>query len=333
VSKSVDGKLTKYLVDKNTDYARVIEEYNSSEVIVEYVYGDDLISQKRGNKTSYYHYDGVGSVRALTDSDSVVTDLYTYDAFGNITERIGQTPNDYLFTGEQYDPNIGFYYLRARYMDPERGRFLSMDTWPVKMYDPNTLHRYLYCRSNPVDYIDPSGHFFVSMLMSSVSIWSILGGILFSYGAFTICTLVIMENFLKPGFEARNRSMEFMFYGFEYNIQGLDEMYAYGCMLIQIGCGLIEFSYYATQLAQAALDICTSSVTVICSSVAVWATTRDVDAMPINLISKGDDLKGSAQRLIDLYNQNKSLGSIHKSDIKAFFDALEEEIYKAKGKN
>ena len=45
-------------------------------------------------------HDGFGSVRALTDATGAVTDTYTYDAFGNLLDKSGSTPNDSLFTGE-----------------------------------------------------------------------------------------------------------------------------------------------------------------------------------------------------------------------------------------
>ena len=31
------------------------------------------------------------------------------------------------YRGEQYDPDLGLYYLRARYYNPAMGRFLSVD--------------------------------------------------------------------------------------------------------------------------------------------------------------------------------------------------------------
>jgi YD repeat-containing protein len=37
-----------------------------------------------------------------------------YDVFGNLIQRTGTTPNLYLYAGEQYDPDIGYIYLRAR---------------------------------------------------------------------------------------------------------------------------------------------------------------------------------------------------------------------------
>ncbi|MEJ2628690.1 MAG: RHS repeat-associated core domain-containing protein, partial [bacterium] len=119
--------------------------------------GYDLISQKRGSLTSYYHYDGQLSTRQLSDASQNVTDAYTYDAFGLLLNRSGSTENNYLYTGEQYDPNCGFYYLRARYYNASVGRFLTMDTWKGSMFEPYSLHKYLYCYNEPVNNIDPSG--------------------------------------------------------------------------------------------------------------------------------------------------------------------------------
>jgi RHS repeat-associated protein len=90
------------------------------------------------------------STRQLTDATQQITDTYTYDAFGLLLDRSGATENNYLYTGEQYDPNVGFYYLRARYYNASIGRFLTMDYFPGLMFEPLSLHRYLYAGSNPV---------------------------------------------------------------------------------------------------------------------------------------------------------------------------------------
>jgi hypothetical protein len=47
----------------------------------------------------------------------VVTDTYDYDAFGNLIHSTGTTPNNYLFAGEQFDPDLNLYYNRARYLN------------------------------------------------------------------------------------------------------------------------------------------------------------------------------------------------------------------------
>ena len=165
VRKTLDGNVViNYLVDTNRDYAHVVEERDQDgNLLVRYVYGHDLISQTRpsagsGSVTSYYHYDGLGSTRELSSSAGIVTDEYTYDAFGNLLDKTGVTVNTHLYTGEFFDSHLGFYYLRARYMNPQVGRFVTMDSFAGVIRDPYSLHKYLYANANPLRYIDPSGY-------------------------------------------------------------------------------------------------------------------------------------------------------------------------------
>jgi RHS repeat-associated protein len=157
VSKTINGVTTEYLVDGNRDYAQVLEERVNDVLGASYVYGRDLISQERGVADSFYLVDGLGSTRGLTNASGGVTDVYSYDAFGNLIGRTGSTVNSYLYAGEQYDSNLGGYYLRQRYYDRYRGRFTAQDPFEGWMSDPMSLHNYLYAHANPVNAIDPSG--------------------------------------------------------------------------------------------------------------------------------------------------------------------------------
>ena len=89
----------------------------------------------------------------------MLTDTYTYDAYGTLLNHTGETDNDYLYTGEQYNFTTKLYYLRARYMSPETGIFISMDTYFGTLDNPVSLHKYLYANANPVMYTDPTGYF------------------------------------------------------------------------------------------------------------------------------------------------------------------------------
>jgi RHS repeat-associated protein len=158
---TANDSTTLYLVDDRnpTGYAQVIEERNGAgATTVTYTYGLDLVSQRRGTKVDYYGYDGLGSVRYLTDEAGAVTDTYTYDAFGIQIASTGTTPNVNRYTGEQWDENLSLYYLRARYYQPQLGRFWTMDSYEGSQSDPLSLHKYLYCQANPVMMVDPSGH-------------------------------------------------------------------------------------------------------------------------------------------------------------------------------
>ncbi len=175
-AETVAGVTTEYLVDtlNPTGYAQVLEEIINGQVVHRYTYGLDLISQTRKSgvnwETHFYGYDGHGSVRFLTDVSGNITDRYDYDAFGNLISTTGSTQNKYLYSGEQLDVNIGFYYLRSRYLSPMIGRFMSMDSFAGNIHDPVSLHKYLYANANPINMIDPTGTQSLSEVMIAIDI-------------------------------------------------------------------------------------------------------------------------------------------------------------------
>ncbi len=189
VTKRVAGVTTRYLVDTNnlTGYAQVADEIVGTSVQRTYAYGHDLISENQlvgGNwSVSYYGYDGHGSVRYLTGNAGTITDTYTYDAFGGLLAATGTTPNEYLYAGERFDAETGFYYLRARQMNPSTGRFWEMDDYEGHKNDPRSLHKYLYTYDDPVNQADPSGRN-ISIAGQMVTI-----GVLVTLAALSVATV------------------------------------------------------------------------------------------------------------------------------------------------
>jgi RHS repeat-associated protein len=120
-----------------------------------------LVEVAESNAVYYYHFDGLGSVIALSDVNSVLVERYTYDVFGrpairdaNGTEIAASAfANPYLFTGRAYDAETGLYYYRARYYDYATGRFLQPD--PIRY--AKGLNLYTYVENNPLGWIDPFG--------------------------------------------------------------------------------------------------------------------------------------------------------------------------------
>jgi RHS repeat-associated protein len=169
----VGKNTTRYLVDElnPTGYAQVVEELTGTTVTRRYTYGLQRISQAQSGMASFYVYDGFGSVRQLTDSAGAVTDTYDYDAWGNAVNVTGSTPNVYRYRGEQYDPDLNLYYLRARYFNPLTGRFLTTAPERGRIADPKSLHQYLYAGGDPVNAIDPTGRpDFISRALNTASI-------------------------------------------------------------------------------------------------------------------------------------------------------------------
>jgi RHS repeat-associated protein len=155
--------VTRYLVDdlNSTGYPQVVEEVVNGAVQRQYTNGLQRISENQLVSNtwtpSFYGYDGFGTVRQLTNSSGTITDTYDYDAFGNKVNSTGTTPNNYLYRGEQFDPDLGIYYLRARYYNPLTGRFMGRDPEDGDVTNPATLHRYMYANGDPVNAFDPSG--------------------------------------------------------------------------------------------------------------------------------------------------------------------------------
>jgi RHS repeat-associated protein len=154
------------------DDARIVEEQNGPGVTeATYVYGnyiDEILTMDRGGQTYYYHQNALWSVEAVTDHTSTPVERYTYDAYGAVTVSNGAgtlippnpwgTPhsaigNPWLFTGRQFDQEVGLYYYRARYYGPGKGRFLQRDPQGYK-YGANLFE---YVRSMPTRLTDPSG--------------------------------------------------------------------------------------------------------------------------------------------------------------------------------
>lgn len=162
ISRSSGSNTTSFITDNNRDYTQVVAEVTNGEFAKGYSYGDDLISQVLpGGSVFFYHYDGLGSTRSLSDNTGTFTDEYDYEAFGELLNSSGSTDNDYLYTGEQYDNELDNYYLRARYYDQGIGRFTQMDNWVGIDIRPLSLNKFLYTESDSVNNMDPSGRFLI----------------------------------------------------------------------------------------------------------------------------------------------------------------------------
>ncbi|RMH21107.1 MAG: RHS repeat-associated core domain-containing protein [Acidobacteria bacterium] len=118
----------------------------------------------------YVHADGLGSIRTLTNADGLVTDRYQYTAFGETLSHLGDDPNPYQFAGEPFEPNVGFYYNRARWLDVASGRFVSVDPAKANPSQPLSLNKYAYAVLNPVGKRDPTGLFSIPEFKISLSI-------------------------------------------------------------------------------------------------------------------------------------------------------------------
>lgn len=149
-----NGTTVRYLYDG----ANILQEYdNAGKLVASYTHTlgvDHPISMTRGGRNSYYVYDRLGSVIGLTDGAGTVKASYVYDAWGNLTGgNAGGLENPYRYTGREYDSESGLYYYRARYYDPQAGRFISQDPTGIA----GGINQYGYVAGNPVNAVDFSG--------------------------------------------------------------------------------------------------------------------------------------------------------------------------------
>ncbi|HEV2826449.1 MAG TPA: Ig-like domain-containing protein [Pyrinomonadaceae bacterium] len=99
---------------------------------------------------SYFLTDHLGTTAALTDSAGNVVEQLPYDSFGNSS---GTSLTRYGYTGRERDPDTGLLYYRARFYDPQLGRFISED--PIGL--GGGINAFAYVGNHPQNAKDPSG--------------------------------------------------------------------------------------------------------------------------------------------------------------------------------
>ena len=148
----------------------LLETDASGSITAYYVYGLGLISKiTPSNEVYYYHYDGIGSTIGMSDSLGNIVNKYAYDAFGKVLNQEEVISNPFKYVGQfgVMDEENGLLYMRARYYDPDVGRFISKD--PIGIL--GGLNMFTYVQNNPVNEIDPEGLQAV-FLGSSTMIWA-----------------------------------------------------------------------------------------------------------------------------------------------------------------
>jgi len=132
---------------------------------VTYLLGPRGIEYRKDTSgVSWYLYDGLGSVVAEVDEAGILTSTRKYDVYGGLRDSTG-TGGDQKFCGSlghSTEPDTGgLIYMRARWMDPVTGRFISED--PAGDGD----NWFAYCANNPVNRVDSTGEFAEAALFAA----------------------------------------------------------------------------------------------------------------------------------------------------------------------
>lgn len=146
-----------YISDENNLIAELDENL---EIRSRYVHGpgiDKPLVMIRNGEHYFYHADELGTPLFLTDGKGEIVLSQQTDAFGRVITTEGDLENPFIFTGREYDVDLGMYYYRARWYDPEIGRFLTPDPAWSPLRPPPDLNTYVYARNAPTRFTDPLG--------------------------------------------------------------------------------------------------------------------------------------------------------------------------------
>ena len=127
-----------------------------SEIYGWYPGTDKPLSVKAAGRTGVFITDPQLGATVLGVADvaggALIKNYTSLTAWGEIAGDTVGTPR-LRMAGQQYDPQTGLYYMRARFYDPVLGRFISED--PIGA--GSGMNLYAYAGNDPVNLRDPSG--------------------------------------------------------------------------------------------------------------------------------------------------------------------------------
>ncbi|MBN2400996.1 MAG: peptidoglycan DD-metalloendopeptidase family protein [Spirochaetes bacterium] len=106
----------------------------------------------------YYLTDQVDSVKVVADDNGLPVSRMEYMPYGETWFQEGDTNNAPKYNSQELDTESNFYYYNARHYSQEIARFVTADTVIDGEFDTQGWNRYSYCKNNPIEYKDPTGH-------------------------------------------------------------------------------------------------------------------------------------------------------------------------------
>jgi RHS repeat-associated protein len=139
------------------DGSDLVAEYNSSNAMLRrFVHGpgaDEPVVWYEGSGTTdrrFLHADERGTIIAASSSSGAMLFINTYDEYG---KPGSSNTGRFQYTGQNYLPELGLYYYKARMYASGLGRFMQND--PSGYQD--SLNIYGYSRADPINMIDSTG--------------------------------------------------------------------------------------------------------------------------------------------------------------------------------
>jgi len=129
----------------------------------------------------------LGTSLGAVDAAGQVQEAVATDAFGQLripgshsnpggftNAPVGGWQQSHLFAGEYWDQDAQLLYLRARWYDPQIGRFISADPFEGRQRDPRSFNRYSYAHGDPVQHTDPTGAFSMGEMSAGLNVQGVL---------------------------------------------------------------------------------------------------------------------------------------------------------------
>lgn len=136
----------------------IVNEAENGKLIATNAWGNGILARITASGYVSYFKDGHGDVMSIYDMSGKKINSYEYNEYGKLIQEQEGIKNPFRYSGEYYDEETGYIYLRARYYDPENMRFISQDTYVGILNSPLSHNQYIYCLGNPLKYTDPSGN-------------------------------------------------------------------------------------------------------------------------------------------------------------------------------
>ena len=157
VAKHIDGTVVeKYLWADLTTLLAVYDGNDTLKQRFEYANGRMPVAMTDANNTKYYlHYDQVGSLRAVSDTQMNIVKEITYDTFGNVlTDSNEAFKVPFGFAGGLYDVDTKLTRFGYRDYDAYTGKWTAKDPIGFQGGDSNL---YGYVLGDPVGGFDSNG--------------------------------------------------------------------------------------------------------------------------------------------------------------------------------
>lgn len=193
----LDGNRIAVLKRTTEDGVKILNfVYDETQTLVGFTYN--------GNE---YFYDRTvtGEIRHIIDKNGHVYVSYEYDDWGMPTYKSDNSAignellelNPFMFKGYFYDKEIKMYYLKARYYDPDLGRFINADAEVGSVGETMGMNLFAYCKCNPICYSDENGNWFswatkVCIGLAVIAACAIFAAVCIATGGTAACVATTM---------------------------------------------------------------------------------------------------------------------------------------------